>query len=41
MEGAAYWFASHNLFSLISYTPQDQQPKGDTVPSGMVFPQQH
>ena len=31
MEGAAYWFASPGLLSLLSYRTQDHQPRDDST----------
>jgi hypothetical protein len=35
-RGAAYWLASHNLFSLLSHRTQDNhQPRDDTTHNGL------
>ena len=35
MERAAYWLASHGLFSLLSYRTQKQQPRGNITYNGL------
>jgi hypothetical protein len=34
-RNAAYWSVSHGWLSLLSYTPQNQLPRGDTTHSGL------
>ena len=38
-RGAAYWLAPHGLLSLLSYRPQDHQPRYDTIHSRLGLDQ--
>ena len=38
MEGAAYWLASPDLLSLLSYRTQDYQPRDGPTHSGLGLP---
>lgn len=40
LEGAAYWFAPHDLLSLLIYTPQDQLPSEVTPPEDWALQHQ-
>jgi hypothetical protein len=38
-RGAVYWFTPHSLLILLSYRPQDQQPRDETIHSGLSLHQ--
>lgn len=37
-RNAPCWLAPHGSLSLLYYTPQDYQPTGDTIQSGLALP---